>query len=62
MNHAEIEKILSDSVGNPSSGIIHDTIPTMAAAIADALNPKPTKETRVLATPEIRDETNKDDE
>ena len=61
MNHAEIEKILSDSVGNPSSGIIHDTIPTMAAAIADALNPTPAKETRVLTTPETRDVTEDDE-
>ena len=60
MNTNDITTILAASVGNPSVGPVADAIPTMAAALAEALNPTPTKETRVLTTPETRN--NKDEE
>lgn len=63
MNTNEIAAILADSVGNPSVGPIADAIPTMAAAVDEALNPKPTKEKRIITPSETRDneeETNTD--
>jgi hypothetical protein len=39
MDQASIQHILSEAVGNPDVGILHDAIPGMAAALAAALNP-----------------------
>jgi hypothetical protein len=38
MDQAAIENILSNTAGNPVSGVVHDIIPAMAAAIAAAIN------------------------
>lgn len=56
MNSNDIAAILAEAVGNPSVGPIAEAIPTMAAALDQALNPKPTKETRVITTKETRNE------
>ena len=56
MTKAELAKILADSVGNPSSGHVADSIDTMAAAVYEALN-KPAKaatEKRVVEVDEKR--------
>ena len=60
MNTSEIAAILADSVGNPSVGPIAEAIPTMAAALDEALNPKPARETRVITAKETRNEDNTD--
>lgn len=60
MNTNEIAAILADSVGNPSVGPIADAIPTMAAALHEALNPKPARETRVITAKETRNEDDTD--
>jgi len=51
----EIESILAASVGNPDSGAVRDVLPTLADAVAAALNPsKPTDEQRVIKPAETR--------
>jgi hypothetical protein len=52
MNVEQIEKILNDSTGNPSSGAVAEWIPVMAAAVAAAL--APATEDRVLRAAEKR--------
>ena len=60
MNTSEIAAIPPASVGNPSAGPIAEAIPTMAAALDEALNPKPARETRVITAKETRNEDNTD--
>ena len=52
MTVEQIEKILNDSTGNPSSGAVAEWIPVMAAAVAAAL--APATEDRVLKATETR--------
>jgi len=40
---AEITRVLQDATGNPSSGPIHDWIPTLAAAKTQHLTPNATQ-------------------
>jgi hypothetical protein len=66
MDQATIANIMNNVVGHPSSGVLADTIPAMAAAVADALKgngadkdggtPKadPPKEERVVKASETR--------
>jgi hypothetical protein len=37
MDQSHIAQILSNAAGNPDSGIVHDIIPAMAAAVHSAL-------------------------
>ena len=40
MDAATIAATMSKAVGDPTSGLLADAIPSMAAAVAEALNPK----------------------
>ena len=52
MNVEQIEKILKDATGDPSTGPIAEWIPAMAAAVVAAL--APATEDRVLRATETR--------
>ena len=52
MTLEQIEKILKDATGDPSSGAVWEAIPVMAAAVAAAL--APATEDRVLKAQEKR--------
>jgi hypothetical protein len=54
MDKAQIEKIMRDVAGDPSSGVVHDMIPGFAAAIDAALNGVKPAEQRVVKSPETR--------
>lgn len=54
MTKDDIAKVIADAVGNPSTGPVRDSIPTIAAAIHAALNPKPAVERRVITPNETR--------
>jgi hypothetical protein len=64
MTEQEIQDVLAQSTGRPVSGVLHDAIPAMAAAMYRALHPKKTgapsgdaigdKDTRVVKAPETR--------
>ena len=54
MDKASIERVMLDSVGNPDTGLLRDSIPAMAAAVAEALNPKKPQEQRVVKAEETR--------
>jgi hypothetical protein len=66
MDQATIENIMNNVVGHPSSGILADTIPAMAAAVARELQGKgadedggtpkadPPKEQRIVTASETR--------
>jgi hypothetical protein len=55
MNRDDIRKIAAQAVGDPSSGTVADALDVIADAIADALNPKPKTEKRVVTPDEVRD-------
>lgn len=52
MTVEQIEKILKDATGDPTSGAVAEWIPVMAAAVAAAL--APATEDRVLKAQEKR--------
>ena len=62
MTRDEIQQILSDVAGNPTTGVVFDIIPGMAAALDDKINStqpsavtgKGTKETRIVTQDETR--------
>jgi hypothetical protein len=66
MDQATIQAVMSKVVGDPSTGILHDAIPGMAAAVARALNgdtgadtgdqeqPAPKAEKRIIKADETR--------
>ena len=55
MNRDEIFACLDEAAGRPSSGIVHDILPDLAAALDARLNPKQAKtEKRVLEVEETR--------
>jgi hypothetical protein len=60
MNAEQIARVMAQSVGDPSTGLLADHIPGMAQAVADALNgkdkikAKPAEETRVVEAEETR--------
>lgn len=60
MNRDQIEKIILECAGNPSSGAIKDIAPMIADCLAAELSPveqkgsKPKRETRVVDPEEIR--------
>jgi hypothetical protein len=54
MTRDEIAQVIAAAVGNPASGSVHDVIPTIADALDKALNPKPTRERRVVEPDETR--------
>lgn len=58
MNENELIKIMSEAVGNPDGGVVRDSIPAMAAAVAAVLSPKaaakPEPEQRVVKPAETR--------
>jgi glutaminase len=55
MNVEQIEKILKDATGDPTSGPVAEWIPAMAEAVAHALAPAPaTDEKRIVKASETR--------
>ena len=56
MTREQIEATLREAAGSPATGVVADIIPTLAAAVDAALNPKPAKakETRVVEPDETR--------
>jgi hypothetical protein len=54
MDQKELERVMLAAVGDPVSGAVRDYVPAMAAAVAQALNPKPAKEDRVIKPAETR--------
>lgn len=60
MNEKQIEKIILDAAGNPSSGSLKDLAPVIAERLAAEMNPpeeksfKPKRETRVISPGETR--------
>jgi glutaminase len=55
MNVEQIEKILKDATGDPTSGAVAEWIPAMAQAVAHALAPAPvTDEKRIVKASETR--------
>jgi hypothetical protein len=54
MNRDQIEKILKDSTGDPSSGVLAEWIPVMAEALASALSPSQADEKRIVKASETR--------
>ena len=56
MNLDQIEKILKDATGDPSSGPVAESIPAMAAALLAALTPAPAAadEKRITKATETR--------
>ena len=54
MNLEQIEKILNDATGNPSSGAVAEWIPVMAEALASALSPSQADGKRIIKASETR--------
>ena len=54
MTREQIKKALADSVGNPTSGAVAESLDVMADAVDAALNPKPKTEKRVVQPEETR--------
>lgn len=51
MTRDQILAILTEAAGNPTNGAVRDTLPQLADALAQALQPH---DTRVVAPPETR--------
>ena len=54
MDQKNLEIVMMEASGNPSSGVVRDVIPLLAAAVAKALNPKSDTEQRVVKPSETR--------
>lgn len=50
----QLEQAMANAMGNPSSGTLRDTLPTLAHAIHELLEPSNEKETRIIPTQETR--------
>jgi hypothetical protein len=54
VDQKNLEIVMMEASGNPSSGVVRDAIPLLAAAVAKALNPKSDTEQRVVKPSETR--------
>lgn len=50
----QLEQAMAEAIGNPTSGILRDTLPTLAAAAYATINPTSEKENRIIPTTETR--------
>lgn len=54
MDQKQIEDVMFEALGRPDSGQVRDVLPLLAAAVAEALDPKPKSEQRVVKPAETR--------
>jgi hypothetical protein len=54
MTYDQIFDCLDEAAGRPSSGIVRDVLPTLAAALDARLNPKTEVEQRIITADETR--------
>jgi hypothetical protein len=54
LTRAQIEEVLSDAVGAPSSGPVAEVLPLLVDAMDAALHPAPVVEARIVKAKETR--------